>query len=66
MSTINSFWWNEGEQVGHCANVDQCGPYMKFDHVYCRGMSCENYKEKDKSQATQRDGTGFFYGIDHV
>ena len=45
MSTNNDYW-HEGEQVGHCSNKSECGPYGKFDHVICSGDQCPDYKPR--------------------
>ena len=42
----NDTWLSDSEQVGNCANRDECGDGMKYDHVICLGDRCKDYKEK--------------------
>lgn len=49
---LRGTWFDDLEQVGHCANREFCGdqrhtidPNIKFDHVACFGTQSYDYKE---------------------
>jgi len=49
---LREAWFDDLEQVGHCANREFCGdlqhttdPSINFDHVACFGTQCSDYKE---------------------